>query len=315
MLGEEGYQTLFVYGGRALFDGMGPYLAANGIQRIVEQADFPAGEFATAWGVSDQAILDRSLAEMESMDRTGKPFFTMVLSVSNHRPYTYPPGTIEPLPGLKRRQNVVRYADWAIGRFFRAAREKSFYDHTLFVLMGDHGARVYGAATIPLASYQVPILMLAPGVLPADTRVDTLASALDVPPTILSILGLAYRSRFFGNDLLNTPADRGRALFVHNGDIALMRNGQIAVLGLRQQTDVFDVDQVGGDFRQADKHAGPAVELVDDAIAYFQSADRLVRNDGYGLAVPEAGPDIARTAPAERVAATGRGTPPGKYPL
>ena len=315
VLGEEGYQTLFVYGGRALFDGMGPYLAANGIQRIVEQADFPAGEFATAWGVSDQAILDRSLAEMESMDRTGKPFFTMILSVSNHRPYTYPPGTIEPLPGLKRRQNVVRYADWAIGRFFRAAREKSFYDHTLFVLMGDHGARVYGAATIPLASYQVPILMVAPGVLPADTRVDTLASALDVPPTILSILGLAYRSRFFGHDLLNTPADRGRALFVHNGDIALMRNGQIAVLGLRQQTDVFDVDQVGGDFRQADKHAGPAVELIDDAIAYFQSADRLVRNDGYGLAVPEAGPEIARTAPAERVAATGRGTPPGKSPL
>jgi phosphoglycerol transferase MdoB-like AlkP superfamily enzyme len=165
---REGYQTLFVYGGRALFDGMGPYLAANGMQRIVEQSDFPPGEFSTAWGVSDQADpRPRSLTEMENMEATGKPFFTMILSVSNHRPYSYPPGTIEPLPGLKRRQNVVRYADWAIGRFFRAAREKSFYDHTLFVVMGDHGARVYGAATIPLASYQVPILMIAPGILPA----------------------------------------------------------------------------------------------------------------------------------------------------
>ena len=303
VLGEEGYQTLFVYGGRALFDGMGPYLSANGMQRIVEQSDFPPGEFSTAWGVSDQAILDRSLAEMESMDATGRPFFTMILSVSNHRPYTYPPNTIEPLPGLKRRQNVVRYADWTIGRFFRAARQKSFYDHTLFVVMGDHGARVYGAASIPLASYQVPILMIAPGVLPAGERIDTLASSLDVPPTILSILGLSYRSRFFGHDLLHTAKEDGRALFVHNGDIALMRNGQIAILGLRQQTEVFDVDRASGDFQLRDKQSGPAEELVSDAIAYFQSADRLVRNGGYGLDVPATGLEGGDRGVAEKVAA------------
>lgn len=300
VLGEAGYQTLFVYGGRALFDGMGPYLSANGMQRIVEQSDFPKGEFSTAWGVSDQAILDRSLAEMEEMDRSGKPFFTMILSVSNHRPYAYPPGTIEPLPGLKRRQNVVRYADWAIGRFFRAVRQKSFYDHTLFVVMGDHGARVYGAATIPLASYQIPMLMIAPGVLPAGEKVDTLTSSLDVPPTILSILGFSYASRFFGHDLLHAEPARGRALFVHNGDIALMRDGHIAVLGLRQQTDVFDVDRASGEFRMAERHSGPAEELVGDAIAYFQSADRLVRNGGYGLVVSEIAPGTAGQAAAGR---------------
>ncbi len=305
VLGEEGYQTLFVYGGRALFDGMGPYLSANGMQRIVEQSDFPAGEFSTAWGVSDQAIFDRALAEMETMDRTGKPFFTMILSVSNHRPYTYPPGTIEPLPGLHRRENVVRYADWAIGRFFRAARQKPFYDHTLFVVMGDHGARVYGAATIPLASYEVPVLMIAPGVLPAGEKVDTLASSLDVPPTILSILGLSYASRFFGHDLLHTDPERGRALFIHNSDIALMRNGHIAVLGLRQQTEVFDVDRPSGDFRMADKHNGAAEELVGDAIAYFQSADRLVRGGGYGLVIPQLAPGPPESAAADRTAPAG----------
>ena len=287
VLGEAGYETLFVYGGRALFDGMGPYLAANGIQRIVEQSDFPAGEFSTAWGVSDQAILDRALAEMTQMDRAGKPFFTMILSVSNHRPYTYPEGTVEALPGLKRRQNVVRYADWAIGRFFRAARQTAFYDHTLFVVMGDHGARVYGAASIPLASYQVPILMIAPGVLPANARFETLASSLDVPPTILSILGLSYRSRFFGHDLLHLSPERGRALMVHNGDIALMRGEEIAVLGLRQRTEVFRVDRKSGEFQAVDSPAGAANDLVGDAIAYFQSADQLVRTGGYSLATPD----------------------------
>ena len=289
VLGQNGYQTLFVYGGRALFDGMGPYLSANGVQRIVEQSDFPADEFRTAWGVSDQAILDRALTEMDAMEQTGKPFFTMILSVSNHRPYAYPAGTIEPLPGLKRRQNVVRYADWAIGRFFRAAREKSYYDHTLFVVMGDHGARVYGAATIPLGSYEVPILMVAPGLLPAGDRIDTLASSLDVPPTILALLGLSYPSRFFGHDLLHTRPEDGRALLVHNGDIALMRNGRIAILGLHQRTSVFDVDRESGDFSPTDANASSSRDLVEDAIAYFQSADHLVRSGGYGLAVAELG--------------------------
>ena len=272
---------------------MGPYLAANGIQRIVEQADFPADEFSTAWGVSDQAILDRALTEMDAMAETGRPFFTMVLSVSNHRPYAYPPGTIEPLPGLKRRHNVVRYADWAIGQFFRAARQRSFYDHTLFVVMGDHGARVYGAATIPLASYEVPILMVAPGLLPKGTRIDTLASSLDVPPTILALLGLSYPSRFFGHDLLHTPPADGRALFVHNGDIALMRNGQIAVLGLRRRVDRGlrrrarrAATSAGRRMPRRRRHAGSS----NDAITYFQSADHLVRRGGYGLAVAEVGP-------------------------
>lgn len=300
VLGKNGYQTLFVYGGRARFDGMGPYLAANGFQRIIEQADFPADEFRTAWGVSDQAILDRALTEMEAMERTGDPFFTMILSVSNHRPYTFPAGTIEPLPGLKRRQNVVRYADWAIGRFFRAAREKSFFDHTLFVVMGDHGARVYGAAKIPLASYQVPILMLAPGVLPAGARIHALASALDVPPTILAILGLAYPSRFFGRDLLHARPEAARALLVHNSDIALLRGGQIAILGLHQSAAVFDVDRASGAFRPLSAPDTASVALIDDAIAYFQSADRLVRSGGYSIAIPELAPVAVSSAQASR---------------
>ncbi len=194
--------------------------------------------------------------------------------------------------------------------------KKSFYDHTLFVVMGDHGARVYGAATIPLASYEVPILMVAPGLLPADARIDTLASSLDLPPTILSILGLAYPSRFFGQDLLHTPPENGRALLVHNGDIALMRNGQIAVLGLRQQVDVYDVDRASGAFRRDQlAHSVSSRGLVDDAIAYFQSADHLVRSGGYGLAVAEVGPALAPDPPAALLLAAGGRERPEKHPL
>ena len=189
LLARSGYQTLFIYGGRALFDGVGGYLRDNGVERIVEQADFPDDTFHTAWGVDDGALFDRALAEMDAMAAAGRPFYTLALTVTNHRPYFFPEGEVQWDPNLKGRGNAVRYADWALGRFMDEARGHAWYDDTLFVLMGDHGARVYGAAEIPLASYEVPVLLIGPGV-PAGQRIDTLASSLDVPPTILGRLGL-----------------------------------------------------------------------------------------------------------------------------
>jgi phosphoglycerol transferase MdoB-like AlkP superfamily enzyme len=95
LLRSRGYQTAWIYGGRALFDGMGGYLKRNGVDRIVDQADMSKGAFTTAWGACDEAIFDRALVEMDAMHATGRPFYTLVLTVSNHRPYTFPEDTIQ----------------------------------------------------------------------------------------------------------------------------------------------------------------------------------------------------------------------------
>ncbi len=285
LLRERGYETLWVYGGRALFDGMGAYLSSNGIDRIFEQKDYPDGTFTTAWGAADQSIFDQALIQMDGFESAGKPFYTLVLSVSNHRPYTFPDGPIRPDPKLKRRENVVRYADWALGRFIEQAKGHAFFDHTLFVLMGDHGARVYGAEAIPLPSYEVPILFLAPGLVPAGRRIDTLASSLDVPPTILGLIGESYESRFFGHDVFRIPPERGRALMTHNNEIALMRGGRIAVLGLRGRTSLY---AVGADylFVPIPLPDRQGHYLIEDANAYHYGADQLYRTGGYLLPTP-----------------------------
>ena len=286
LLREQGYQTLFVYGGRALFDGMGGYLSRNGVERIVEQADYPPGTFTTAWGVADEAIFARALAEMDGMARSGRPFYSLVLSVSNHRPFQFPQDHVRSDPGLGGRENAVRYADWALGDFMRRASDRPWFDDTLFVLMGDHGARVYGSARIPLASYEVPILLIGPGV-PAGERVTTLASSLDVPPTVLGLLGLDYESRFFGRDVLRLPAGAGRALMTHNSDVALLESGpngsRMAVLGLQGTAKVYDCDLAAAQCERPDASAD-AAELVDDAIAYYRGADLLYRGGGLAMA-------------------------------
>ncbi len=280
LLKSRGYQTMFVYGGRALFDGMGNYLSHNGVDKIVDQKDFPAGTFTTAWGACDEAIFSKAIEEMDGLAATGKPFYSLVLSVSNHRPFTFPQERIQALPRFHRRENVVRYADHALGRFMREAKAHAFYKDTVFVLMGDHGARVYGAAEIPLASYQVPILIVAPGV-PAGARLDTVASSLDLPPTILGLLGLDYDSKFFGHDVLRIDPAAGRALMTHNNDVALMRGGRMAVLGLHQSADLFAVDPATGEMAPLKRPDAAGHELIEDAIAFYNGADRLYRSGAY----------------------------------
>ncbi|MCB1008607.1 MAG: LTA synthase family protein, partial [Acidobacteria bacterium] len=278
---------------RALFDGMGSYLRANGVERVVDQTAFPDDAFRTAWGVADEELFRHSLVELDTLHASGDPFYALVLTVSNHRPYRFPQEHVQYDRGMDRRHNAVRYADWALGEFIRQARQHPFFDDTLFVLMGDHGARVYGAAEIPLPSYHVPILFLAPGSVEPG-RVETLASSLDVPATVLARLGIAAPSHFFGRPLL-ADAPGGRALMTHNNEVALLEGREMAVLGLHGRTESFScTDSLSacagelGAGREADR-------LVDDAIAYYEGADLLYRSGE--LAAPEAaGPRVASAA-------------------
>lgn len=249
---------------------------------MIEEDEFPDGAFRTAWGVADEHLFDRAIAELDSLDATGRPSFTLVLTVSNHRPYTYPPGRIPQDPASKRRSHAVHYADWALGRFMAEAQRHRFYHHTLFVLMGDHGARVYGAAEIPLHSYEVPILLVAPGVVPAGVRVAILTSSLDLPPTVLGLLGLEYESSFFGHDVLHLPPDSGRAPLTHNSDLALLEGDQLAVLGLHRATRVFRVTP--GDSLRPLAAPDPGTDPVGDAVAYVEGADRLYRSGALRVA-------------------------------
>lgn len=296
LLKAQGYQTMFVYGGRALFDGMGRYLSRNGVERIVDQRDFPKGTFTTAWGACDEAIFTKALQEMEAARATGIPFYSLVLSVSNHRPFAFPEDHVKFDPRYHRRENAVRYADYALGEFMAQAKAKGFYKDTLFVLMGDHGARVYGAAEIPLASYEVPILFMGAGV-PAGKRVDTLASSLDVPPTVMGLLGMSYDSKFFGHDVFRVPPSEGRALMTHNSEIALMRDGRMAVLGLHESVDLYDVDLAKGEMKRRKAMDGTDGDLVEDAIAYYNGADRLYRGGAYAYTPARQNPDAWASIP------------------
>lgn len=283
VLKRDGYQTLFVYGGRGLFDGMRSFALDNGYDRFIEQKDFDHPTFKTIWGVCDEDTYHRTIAEMRAMNATGKPFFTTVLTVSNHKPYTYPKGRVAENPDDLRRENAVKYTDWALGQFFAEAKKEPFWTNTIFVLVADHGARVYGSQTIPIFSYEIPLLILGPAVVKAPRRDSQLACQLDVSPTILGLIGRPYETLFFGRDLLNTPSGNGFALLNHNRDIGMFRHNRMAVLNLNKTAEFFHGDPKTEEMTLSEKPDAADLQLQADTEAIYQTADDLYNRHAYAL--------------------------------
>ena len=230
-----GYHTSFLYGGYGYFDNMNAYFGANGFD-VSDRADIASPSFANIWGVADEDLFRHAVEYFDERAAAGQPFFSIVMSTSNHKPYTFPAGIPGVPPSGGGREAGVRYADFALGQFFREAKKRDWYRNTLFVVMADHGARVYGAAEIPLYSYEIPFLVLAPGRV-APGRTEALTAQIDLAPTVLGLLGLPYEAPFFGRDVLHYPDPRRVLLFNHNQNVALYRGDELAILGLHRTAE------------------------------------------------------------------------------
>jgi phosphoglycerol transferase MdoB-like AlkP superfamily enzyme len=288
-----GYHTSFLYGGYGYFDNMNYFFGNNGFE-VLDRSAIDKVRFENVWGVSDEDLFDRSLAHFDQLHAAGKPFFSIIMTTSNHKPYTFPPGLEKfgiPATGGKRSAGV-RYADYALGQFLLHAEEHAWFDDTIFVVVADHGARVYGAQQIPLRTYEIPLMIYSPKHI-APRRVDTMMTQIDVAPTVLGLLGLPYEAPFFGQDVLRAPADGRVALFNHNHDIAIFRNGRIVVFGLKQTVNYYDYDAATDSYAPA----APDPELERLGIAYFQTAYDLFATHRYEASTSPA-PDVPAAAGA-----------------
>lgn len=202
LLRRHGYASDFIYGGVANFDNMRGFYLANGFDRVIEQKDFEDPVFLGSWGVSDEDWVAK--AHETFLAHGDRPFFALMLSTSNHDPFEYPLGRIEPYeqPDFTR-HNAMKYADYAVGKFFEMARTAPYFARTIFVVLADHDARVYGDAFVPVEHFRIPGVILGPGVpVKRDARV---ASQLDLGPTLLHLLGIADEHPMIGRDLVALP--------------------------------------------------------------------------------------------------------------
>jgi len=274
---DLGYDTSFLYGGYGYFDDMNAFYEGNGFE-VLDRKAIDHVRFENIWGVADEDLFDLAIRHCTQLHAQGKPFFSIVMTTSNHKPFTFRPGLENlgiPETGGGRRAGV-RYADYALGYFLREAEKQPWFDDTIFVVVADHGARVYGKAEIPLASYEIPLMIYAPKHV-SPRRVDTLMSQIDVAPTVLGLLGLPYEAPFFGQDVLHAEESSRVALFSHDHDVAIYRDGRLAVLGMDGRVRDYLYD------RNHEEFAPVASDSALDAlgIAYFQTAAELFKDHRY----------------------------------
>lgn len=278
LLRRQGFESLFLYGGYGYFDNMNAYFAGNGY-RVVDRRAFPAASvaFANVWGVADESLFANALAELDRVHAGGKPFFAQVMTTSNHRPFTYPDGRID-IPSPGKRPGAVKYADFAIGQFIAAARSKPWFADTLFVITADHCASAAGKTSLPVAGYHIPAILYGPEII-RPGRDDRLLSQIDIPPTLLDILGQPGEERFFGRSLFRQPAAAARTLISNYQELGYLRHDLLTVLGPRRRAEAFRIDPASGE-------ASPTAldpQLLREAIAYYQQAARDFRRGALAL--------------------------------
>ena len=284
VLSSQGYDARFFYGGRGYFDNMNAFFAGNGY-RIVDQASTPSEQigFENAWGMADEYLYQQVMRKADAAHSLGEKFFFQVMTTSNHRPYTYPEDRVD-IPSGTGRDGAVAYTDWAIGDFMDKARQKPWFDDTVFVFIADHTAGAAGREELPLWRYHIPAMIYSPANIKPRT-VATVASQIDIASTLLALLGQPYYSDSFGRDILTMPKEEGRALIATYQRLGYYTPGRLTVL---------EPGKAARQFLSPEGDAPQETQVllqshVDQAISYYQGAS-VIYTDGLNRWQPQPQP-------------------------
>jgi phosphoglycerol transferase MdoB-like AlkP superfamily enzyme len=270
---SKGYDNKFIYAGNGYFDNMNAFYANNGFT-TVDRKNFASDEvtFANAWGVCDGDLFNKVIKEADKSYQQQKPFFSMVMTTSNHRPFTYPDGKID-IPSHSGRSGGVKYCDYALGQLLADARKKPWFNNTIFVIVADHCSSSAGKVALPVKHYEIPLFIYAPALL-KPRKIDRMMSQIDVPPTLLGLLNFSYASKFIGRDVFSSDPGEERAFIATYQKLGYIRGDRLLVLGPKKAADYYSFNRKDG------KTTGikPDQGLLLDALGYYQGAYHIYKN-------------------------------------
>ena len=271
VLNKENYDTKFIYGGYGYFDNMNYFFSNNGF-KIWDRNNIPKDEvtFSNVWGISDEDLYLQAINQADNSYKDKKKFFSLIMTTSNHRPYTYPDGKIN-IPSKSNRQGGVKYTDYAIGEFLKIARTKPWFDNTIFIITADHCAGSAGKTALPPEKYHIPLFIYAPKIIQPGI-INKMASQIDIAPTILSLLNISYKSQFFGSDILSK--DYQNAFISTFQKLGYIEKNKLIVLTPGKMSKTYNISK-NNDITEAEKEDK---ELTNRAIDYYQSAYYLYYN-------------------------------------
>ena len=274
---SKGYNVKFLYGGYSYFDNMADFFSGNGYD-IVDRNNFKPEEitFANVWGVADEDMARKAIQVMNSEAKSGKPFFNHWMTVSNHRPFTYPDGRID-IPGTaKSREGGVKYTDYSLRLFFEMAKKQDWYKNTVFVIIADHCASSAGKTELPMEKYRIPAMVFSEGYIQPQ-KFDKLMSQIDIMPTLFGLLNFNYQSKFLGQDVLKKEF-QPKAYIATYQDLGFVKDGYMTIISPVKKVKQYSLTAEQSDLAPEFKYKYDEKllkknneQLINETISAYQS--------------------------------------------
>ena len=221
-------------GGSAGWANIRGFLQLNIPDLSITELDGLKSPRLDVWGVSDYDLFKEAHQIFEKID-AGKPFFAIIQTATNHRPYSIPENVtrfkVDHISkekvnhaGFKSvdQYNAMRLLDHTIGEYFSYAKRSKYFSNTVFFLFGDHGTSDPWAKHMPqadyellLRSYHVPLIVYGPSITKGGIMRNDIAMLSDLIPTAAGFAGIRYHNQTLGRDLMSIAENQeGFALTV-----------------------------------------------------------------------------------------------------
>jgi phosphoglycerol transferase MdoB-like AlkP superfamily enzyme len=216
-----GYQKFYFIGGSTSWANIRGLLTNNiKYLKLYEEGSYKA-KAIDVWGISDKHLF---LEANDILKQKASPFFAVIQTADNHRPYTIPSEDLNeftkkefPIDTLKKygfesnaELNAFRYTDFCYQKFMEAAKKEKYFQNTIFVFVGDHGIRGNAGNMFPecwtdfgITTQHVPLLFYSPLLL-EPKRINNTCSQTDILPSVASLLKIPYRNTALGRNLFDT---------------------------------------------------------------------------------------------------------------
>lgn len=225
------YEKYYFLGGSTSWANIRGLLTNNiNHLKLYEEGSYKSAKI-DVWGISDKNLF---LEANQVIKKEKKPFFAVIQTADNHRPYTIP--TEDEVEFKKENisidtllkygftsldeYNAFRYTDYCFKKFMEAAKKENYFNNTIFVFVGDHGIKGNALQFLPevythqsLTSEHVPLLFYSPKILKAQ-KFNNPVSQVDILPTIASVCKINYSNSTLGRDIINSNSKNSKAFIV-----------------------------------------------------------------------------------------------------
>lgn len=284
ILMQKNYDLKFIYGGDGYFDNMNGFFGGQGFDIVDRDRGNPLSDniktkrfsipdeevhFENAWGICDEDIYNQSLKYANQVYATNQPFFQFIMTTSNHKPYSFPKGSIDAPQG--NRSSAVKYTDYALGAYIQNAKKQPWFENTVFVIVADHCASSAGRWEINIEKHHIPAIIYN---FNKDIKVDKLCSQIDLMPTLFSMLNWSYQSNFYGNNIFDFEKSNERALIANYRTLGLLKQDVFTQLTNKKTSQQFiwsSKDHLMHELTKKNQ------ELEALTISYYQTSSALFK--------------------------------------